>query len=343
LVIRVSNQFDYEAFSPRVAVVGCGGQGSNLVNRLCVSGIKSASTIAINTDLAHLRMIKADKKVLIGKNLTNGLGAGGFPEIGAKCAEVSKPDIEKVLEGYNLVFVAAGMGGGTGTGSAPIAAKIAKEQGATVIGMVTYPFALERSRSAKAEWGIQQLTKEADAVIVIENQLLLSYVPNLPMERAFELSDNITGNAVKGIADTIMFPSLINLDFADLRTIVANTGTAVISIGTGSGAGRVQQAINATRSHPLLTVDYDGAKGAMVHVSGGGDLTIEEATQIGAGVTDGLAGDANVIFGAKLIPEMRDQIRVMSIVTGVKAKFGERRKTATEVEALRVENLGKIF
>ncbi len=248
-----------------------------------------------------------------------------------------------MLEGYNLVFVAAGMGGGTGTGSASIVAKVAKEQGATVIGMVTYPFSLERSRATKAEWGIQQLTKEADAVIVIENQLLLSYVPNLPMEKAFELSDNITGNAVKGIADTIMFPSLINLDFADLSTIVKDTGTAVISIGTGSGAGRVQQAIASTRSHPLLTVEYDNAKGAMVHVSGGGDLTIEEATQIGAGVTEGLANDANVIFGAKLIPEMRDQIRVMSIITGVKAKFGVRRQQQAEVEAMRVDNLNKIF
>ena len=338
----MGDEFDYDAFTPRVAVVGVGGQGSNLVNRLYVNGIKSAQTIAVNTDLAHLNLIKAHKKVLIGREITNGLGAGGFPEVAAKCADVSRPDLEKVLEGYNLVFIAAGMGGGTGTGASGTVAKVAKEMGATVIATVTFPFSLERSRKQKAEWGIQQLQKEADAVIVIENEKLLEYVPNLPMERAFELSDNITGNAVKGIADTIMLPSLINLDFADLRTIVKDTGTAVISIGTGTGTDRADQVVRSTRTHPLLSVDYEGAKGALVHVSGGADLTIEEATKIGAGVTEGLAPDANVIFGARLIPELRDQIRVMSVVTGVKAKFGLRSKTP-QAERLRLESVEQIW
>ncbi|MGC9157294.1 MAG: cell division protein FtsZ [Candidatus Micrarchaeia archaeon] len=335
-------EFDYDAFTPRIAVVGVGGQGCNLVNRLYTNGIKSADTIAINTDLAHLNMIRAHKKLLIGKEITNGLGAGGFPEVAAKCADLSREDIAKALEGYNLVFVAAGMGGGTGTGAAPVVAKIAREQGATVIGTVTYPFALERSRRQKAEWGIQQLSKEADAVIVIENDRLLSYVPNLPMEKAFEVVDNITGNAVKGIADTITLPSLINLDFADLKTVVRDTGTAVISVGTGQGNDRVEQAIRSTRSHPLLSVDYEGAKGALVHVSGGANLTISEATRIGEGVTEGLAPDANVIFGARLIPQLNDQITVMSIVTGVKAKFGEKIKRE-EVEALKLQNIDTIF
>jgi cell division protein FtsZ len=338
----MGDEFDYDSFTPRVAVVGVGGQGSNLVNRLFVNGIKSAATIAINTDLAHLNVVKAHKKVLIGREITNGLGAGGFPEVAAKCADASRGDIEKVLEGYNLVFVAAGMGGGTGTGASPVVAKAAKEMGATVIATVTFPFELERSRKLKAEWGVQQLSKEADAVIVVENQKLLDYVPNLPMEKAFELADNITGNAVKGISDTIMLPSLINLDFADLRTVVRNTGTAVISIGTGTGTGRVEQVIRSTRTHPLLSVDYTGAKGAMVHVSGGADLTIEEATRIGSGVTEGLAPDANVIFGARLIPELRDQIRVMSIVTGVKAKFGLKTKTEGG-ERLRLEAIDEIW
>lgn len=339
----MGDEFDYEAFTPRVAVVGVGGQGSNLVNRLFVNGIKSAVTIAINTDLAHLNIIKAHKKVLIGREITNGLGAGGFPEVAAKCADMSKGDLEKVLEGYNLVFIAAGMGGGTGTGAAPTVARVAREMGATVIATVTFPFALERSRMAKAEWGVQQLSKEADAVIVVENQKLLDYVPNLPMEKAFELSDNITGNAVKGIADTIMLPSLINLDFADLRTVVKDTGTAVISIGTGTGADRAEQVIRSTRTHPLLSVDYDGAKGALVHVSGGSDLTIEEATRIGSGVTEGLAPDANVIFGARLIPELRDQIRVMSVITGVKAKFGLKSKTVVPAERLRLDAVEQIW
>ncbi|MEM0074391.1 MAG: cell division protein FtsZ [Candidatus Micrarchaeaceae archaeon] len=337
------DEFDYDSFTPKVAVVGVGGQGSNLVNRLYANGIKSADTIAINTDLAHLNMIKASKKLLIGKEITNGLGAGGFPEVAARCADISRDEIEKVLEGYNLVFVAAGMGGGTGTGASPLVARIAKEAGATVIGTVTYPFSLERSRKVKAEWGIQQLSKEADAVIVIENDKLLSYVPNLPMEKAFEIVDNITGNAVKGIADTIMLPSLINLDFADLKTVVRDTGTAVISIGTGQGSDRVEQAVRSTRTHPLLSVEYEGAKGALVHVSGGANLTISEATRIGEGVTEGLAPDANVIFGARLIPQLNDQITVMSVITGVKAKFGEARKQEERAEVLKLQNIDRIF
>ncbi len=337
------NQFDYDAFSPRIAVVGVGGQGSNLVNRLYGYNIKSADTIALNTDVGHLNMIKAHKKILIGKDITQGLGAGGFPEVAAKCADASRGEIEQALEGYNLVFVAGGMGGGTGTGAAPTVAKIAKEMGATVIATVTYPFALEKSRKLKAEWGIEQLSKEADCTIVIENDKLLGYVPNLPIEKAFALVDNITGNAVKGIADTITLPSLINLDYADLSNVVRNTGTAVISIGSGVGASRVEQAIKSTRTHPLLSVDYEGAKGALIHVIGGTNLTISEATQIGEGVTEHLAPDANVIFGARMIPELGDQIRVMSVVTGVKAKYGQKQPHEDMASQLRLENVDRII
>lgn len=339
----MADQFDYDSFTPRVAVVGVGGQGSNLVNRLFGYGIKSADTIAVNTDIGHLNMIKAHKKLLIGKNITNGLGAGGFPEVAAKCADVSRGELETALTGYNLIFVAAGMGGGTGTGAAPTVAKIARETGATVIATVTYPFALERSRRTKADWGLEQLNKEADCTIVIENDKLLSYVPNLPIEKAFELVDNVTGNAVKGIADTITLPSLINLDFADLKNVVANTGTAVISLGYGRGADRVQQAIKSTRTHPLLTVDYEGAKGGLIHVMGGGNLSISEATQIGEGITEGLADNANVIFGARMSPELNDEVRVMSVVTGVKAKFGTRHDTEERSTALNGELLGKLY
>ncbi len=338
-----NEQFDYDAFKPKIAVVGCGGQGSNLVNRLSRYNMQSADKIAINTDLAHLNIVKADKKLLIGKSITNGLGAGGFPEVAEKCADVSREEIRQALEGYSLVFIAAGMGGGTGTGSAPVVAHIAKECGATVIATVTYPFSLERSRKLKAEWGIDRLNKEADSVIVIENDKLLSYVPNLPMDKAFEFVDNITGNAVKGIADTIFFPSLINLDFADLNTIVRNTGTAVISIGSGRGSDRVEQAIKSTKQHPLLTVDYDGAKGALIQITGGSNLTISEATQIANGITDGVAGDANVIFGARLLPDLGEEIRVMSVITGVKAKFGERRMESSSSQPMRLEAIDRIY
>lgn len=339
----MADQFDYDFFSPKVAVVGVGGQGSNLVNRLFNYGMKSADTIAVNTDVGHLNMIKANKKLLIGKSITNGLGAGGFPEVAAKCADVSRGEIEAALQGYNLVFVAAGMGGGTGTGAAPTVAKIAREAGATVISTVTYPFSLERNRRLKAEWGLEQLNKEADCTIVIENDKLLSYVPNLPIEKAFEVVDNITGNAVKGISDTITLPSLINLDFADLRNVVRNTGTAVISLGYGRGNDRVQKAIQSTRTHPLLSVDLDGAKGGLIQVTGGSNLSIADATAIGEGVTEGVADNANVIFGARLVPELADEIRVMSVITGVKAKFGTRREDRESVSALSIESIGKLY
>ena len=335
------NQLDYDSFSPRIAVVGLGGQGCNLVNRLYNSGITSADTIAMNTDLAHLNMIKAGKKLLLGREITQGLGAGGYPEIGAKAVDLSRADVEKALAGYDLVFLAAGLGGGTGSGSAAPVARIAKELGATVIATVTYPFALERSRKLKADWAFEQLSKHADCTIVIENDRLLSFAPNLPIEKAFAMVDNITGNAVKGIADTIMLPSLINLDFADLATVVRNSGTAVISIGMGSGPDRVDQVIRSTRSHPLLNAEYDGAKGALVHVVGGTNLTIGDANRIGEGVTENLANNANVIFGARMLPELNDQIRVMSVITGVKAKFGTPK--GEFVPTLRMEALEKLY
>lgn len=341
------DNIDYDSYTPKVAVIGVGGQGSNLVNRLFTNGIKSADTIAMNTDVGHLNMIKAHKKLLLGKELTQGLGAGGFPEVAAKAAEVSRGEIDAAIEGYDLIFVCAGMGGGTGTGAAPVIAKAARERGATVIATVTFPFALERSRKQKAEWGLEQLNKQADCTIVIENDKLLSYVPNLPIEKAFELVDNITGNAVKGISDTITLPSLINLDFADLRNIVRNTGTAVISIGSGTGAGRIEQAIRSTRTHPLLDVEYDNAKGALIHVAGGGNLTISDATRLGEGVTAELATDANVIFGARMLPELNDQVRVMSVITGVKAKFSKSSKQDEQREAapspLRLESVEHLY
>ncbi|MGI0141763.1 MAG: cell division protein FtsZ [Candidatus Micrarchaeales archaeon] len=333
------NQIDYNSFTPRIAVVGLGGQGCNLVNRLHNAGIKSADTIAINTDANHLNIVNASKKHLLGKAITKGLGAGGYPEVAAKCVEMDKAEIEKLVEGYDLVFVCGGMGGGTATGSAPGVARIAKESGATVIATVTYPFALERSRALKANWGIEQLNKHADTTIVIENDLLLKYAPNLQIEKAFEVVDNLTLNAVKGIADAIMVPSLINLDFADLRTVVGRTGTAVISVGTGTGSDRVERAIKDTRAHPLLSVEFDGAKGGFVHVTGGTSLSIADATRIGEGVTEGLADNANVIFGARLLPELGDQVRVMSVITGVKAKFAAGKSEEEKSQMLKMDEL----
>ncbi|MGC8649093.1 MAG: cell division protein FtsZ [Candidatus Micrarchaeia archaeon] len=312
-----------EEFVAKLAIIGLGGMGSNLVNRLYNSGIKSATTIALNTDAKHLNIINAHKKILIGKELTKGLGAGGYPEIGQKCAEASKEEIMNAISGYDMIFLAAGMGGGTGGGAIPTVAQMAREQGSLVVAFVTYPFSLERSRKQKADWGIQQLIKNADTTIIIENDRLLQYAPNLQIEKAFELADSVATNAVRGIADTIMLPSLINLDFADVRAVMRDAGTAVINIGAGSGSDKVNKAIESTINHPMLNIDEEGGKSALVHVTGSSSLTIEEATKIGEGVTASLDAKANVIFGARMVPEMRDQIKVMSIVTGVKPKFGE--------------------
>ena len=317
----MGNNMD-EEFTAKIVVVGVGGQGSNLVNRLYNNGIKSATTVAINTDAKHLNIIHADKRLLIGKDMTHGLGAGGFPEVAMKCAEADKDKILEAISGYDMVFIAAGMGGGTGGGAAPFIAQLSKEQGSLVVAFVTYPFALERSRKAKADWSLEQLRKNADTTIVIENDRLLSYAPNIPMEKSFELIDNIASNAVKGIADTVSLPSLINLDFADVRTILRDGGTAVINIGFGSGTDKVQKVIKSTLQHPLLDVDISQAKSAMIHVTGGTSLTIEEATRIGEQVTEGIDAKANVIFGARLAPEMNDKISVMSIITGVTPRFG---------------------
>jgi cell division protein FtsZ len=320
-----------DEFTARIAVVGAGGQGSNLVNKLHTRGIKSATTIAINTDAKHLNMIGADKKLLIGREITRGMGAGGYPEVAAKAADASRAEISEVISGYDMIFLCAGMGGGTGTGSAPVIAQLAREQGSLVVAFVTYPFSLERIRKQKADWGLQQLYKNADSTIVIENDRLLSYAPNLQIEKAFDIIDSVAMGAVKGISDTVMLPSLINLDFADVRSVLRDAGTSVINIGYGAGTDRVEKAIKSTVTHPMLDVDYEGAKNAMVHVAGGLSLSIEEATRVGAGVTEGLDEKANVIFGARLVPEMKDEIRVMSIVTGVTPRFGTAKYSPTRV------------
>ena len=324
--------YDSDDFTAKLAVVGVGGQGCNLINRLYTSGLKSAATIAMNTDAKHLNMIGAQKKFLLGKSSTKGLGAGGYPEVAMKAASSDVAEIRSLISGYDMVFIGAGMGGGTGTGAAPIIAQAAHDEGALVVAFVTYPFALERSRKLKADWGIQNLSKAADTTIIIENDKLLSYYPNLQMEKAFELVDNIAANAIRGISDTITFPSLINLDFADVKSVMRDAGTAVISLGMGSGQDRVEGAIRSTLEHPLLSVDTEGAKSAMIHVSGGSNLTIEEATRIGGGVTAGMDERANVIFGARLNPENNNNVVVMSIITGVKAKLGGSEYAAKTVE-----------
>jgi len=305
---------------PRIVVMGCGGAGNNTLNRMARLGVAGAELIAVNTDKQHLTLIHDSvKKLLIGQAVTRGLGAGGFPEVGAKAAEVSRASLSQALEGADMVFLTAGMGGGTGTGVAPIVADIAKEQGAIVIGMVTYPFRLERARLVKADDGIEKLRRVADTVIIIDNNRLVELVPNLPIEQAFSVADEVISRAVKGITETITTPSLINLDYADVRAIMTQGGVSVISVGEAKGHQRVNEVVEDALRNSLLDVDYTGAKGVLIHITGGPDLTLGEANEIGERLTEAVDPTATVIWGARIIPESEGKIEVIAIMTGVQS------------------------
>lgn len=305
---------------PKIIVVGVGGAGNNSVNRIARLGISGAELIAINTDRQHLTLVHDSvKKVMIGQSVTRGLGAGGYPEIGAKAAEVSRAALSQILEGTDMMFITSGMGGGTGTGASPIVADIAKEQGAIVIAMVTYPFRLERARLLKADEGIDKLRRIADTVIIIDNNRLVELVPNLPMEQAFSVADEVIARAVKGITETITTPSLINLDYADVRSIMTQGGVSVISVGESRGHTRVEEVVDDTLRNSLLDVDYTGAKGALIHITGGPDLTLGEANEIGERLTEAIDPAATVIWGARIVPEYEGKIEVIAIMTGVKS------------------------
>ncbi|MBU0532918.1 cell division protein FtsZ [Candidatus Micrarchaeota archaeon] len=312
---------DIESSSIRISVLGVGGAGCNCVNRIYTSGIKSARTVAINTDGKHLNMIGAHKKILIGKTITRGLGAGGDTTIAKKCAEVDKDLLKREIGENELVFICAGMGGGTGGGAAPYVAKLAKEQGAIVVAMVTYPFALERVRLKKAQASLTELVDVCDTVVVIDNNRLASYAPNLPINKAFELADSITTRAVTGISDTIMFPSLINVDYADVQSIMQGGGLSMISLGSGNGHDKVTNAVKDTLEHPLLDVNYEGARGCLIHLEGGPDLTLGDAIKTGELLTESFDDTANIKMGARVNPAVQSGIRVTAIITGVKSSY----------------------
>ena len=304
---------------PRIVIVGAGGAGNNTVNRLYNLGVNGADTVAINTDKQHLKMIEADTKILVGKSLTNGLGAGGDPSMGERATEMAQGTIKDVLGDADLVFVTAGMGGGTGTGAAPVVSKIAKELGAIVVGMVSTPFNVERARTVKAEEGLENLRGEADSIIVLDNNRLLDYVPNLPIGKAFSVMDQIIAETVKGISETITQPSLINLDYADMSTIMNQGGVAVMLVGETQDKNKTREVVEDAMNHPLLDVDYRGASGGLVHVTGGPDLTLKEAEGIADNITERLDDSANVIWGARIQEEYKGKVRVMAIMTGVKS------------------------
>ena len=317
--IAVNDQFSDILGQPRIMIVGCGGAGNNTINRLYNMGIEGAETVAINTDKQHLDLIRADKKILVGKTLTRGLGAGGYPEIGAKAAELARGTLEEIFKNADLVFITAGMGGGTGTGVAPVVAEVAKEQGAIVVGMVSSPFRVERARAVKAEEGLEDFRRAADTVIVLDNNRLLEYVPNLPIDQAFSVMDQIISETVKGITETITQPSLINIDYADIRAIMSCGGVAVMLVGESKNQDKSDDVVRAALNHPLLDVDYRGATGSLVHITGGPDLSLKEAEEIAASLTYELSPSANVIWGARISNEYEGKVRVMAIMTGVQS------------------------
>ena len=301
---------------PRILVCGCGGSGNNTMNRITHIGVEGAITVAINTDKQHLDHTRAQQKLLVGRHITRGLGAGGDPITGRRCAEAGRDVITRIVNGADLVFVTAGLGGGTGTGIAPIVAEEAKRSGALVVAIVTTPFSVERRmRMQRALEGLELLRKAADAVLVLDNNRLLHYVPNLPLDEAFSIMDQLIAEIVKGIVETITLPSLINLDFADVRAIMKNGGVTMMLYGESEQGP--EDVVHEALNHPLLDIEIDGATGALIHVTGGPYMTLEQANQVCDLMPSRLSPDANVIFGARQDPAFGDTIKVMSIITGV--------------------------
>ena len=303
----------------RILVLGVGGAGNNTVSRLMEMGVTGAEGVAVNTDMQHLNAAHATHKVLIGEKTTRGLGAGGNPEVGRAAVEESRKKLEEILTDVDVVFVTAGLGGGTGTGAAPVVAEIARRNGAIVVGVVTKPFRIEKGRIECAAKGLNEMRRQCDTVMVIDNNKLMELVPQLPLNEAFKIADQVLANMIKGVVETISAPSLINLDFADFKTIVRKGGVAVVGVGESDAPNRAEEAVqNALRS-PLLDVDYAGATGALIHVSGGNQMTIEEANRVGEIVTEIMDNNASVIWGARVNQSLEGVLRVTLVMTGVRS------------------------
>ncbi|PIR86411.1 cell division protein FtsZ [Candidatus Kaiserbacteria bacterium CG10_big_fil_rev_8_21_14_0_10_43_70] len=309
---------DVESFA-RIRVIGCGGSGGNAVNHMVASKIQGVDFISINTDSQDLHHSKAKKKIHIGKTLTRGLGTGMNPELGRQAAEETKEEIQEALKGSDMVFITCGMGGGTGTGAAPVIAQIAREMGALTVGVVTRPFGFEgQQRSRLAEIGLSELRKAVDALIIIPNDKLLAIVNrDTGIKNAFAMCDDILKQAVEGISDLITTPGIINVDFADVRSVMENAGSALMGIGTAAGEKRAEEAAKAAISSPLLEVSIHGAKGVLFSVAGGGDLGMLEVQDAANVVTEAIDPDAKVIFGAITDETLKKgQIKVTVIATG---------------------------
>jgi cell division protein FtsZ len=302
----------------KIKVIGVGGGGNNAVNRMVENGLQGVEFIAVNTDAQALKSSKAEYKLQIGEKLTRGLGAGANPEVGKKAAEETREGIENLLRGADMVFVTAGMGGGTGTGAAPVVAEIAKELGALTVGVVTRPFTFEgRKRAQQAELGIENLKEKVDTLIVIPNDRLLEIVDkNTPMLAAFREADNVLRQGVQGISDLIAVPGLINLDFADVKTIMTEKGTALMGIGIATGENRAAEAAKKAICSPLLETSIDGARGVLMNITGGANLSLYEVNEAADIVASSSDPEVNMIFGAVINDELKDEIVVTVIATG---------------------------
>jgi cell division protein FtsZ len=334
---NASQNIGLQVGQANIKVVGAGGAGNNMISWLYKRGIKGAEILACNTDQQHLDISEADKKLIIGKEVTRGLGCGGFPQRGAEAAQESLNEIKDELKHADMVFICAGMGGGTGTGSAPIIAQVAREMGAIVIGTVTMPFSIERARVEKAEFGLEQLREHSDTVIVIDNNRLVDIAGNLPIQQAFAVANELISTMLKGIVETIAVPSLVNLDFADVKAIMKNGGVAAIGVGSSDTNNKVVEAVKGALENPLLDIDYEGATGALIHVCGGPDMTLEEISQAGELVTQKLDEDANVIWGARVAEDMKGKLMVMTIITGVNSPWilGKQSVSQKKAEAVK--------
>ncbi|HHV44968.1 MAG TPA: cell division protein FtsZ [Firmicutes bacterium] len=326
-------EMDNERYAD-IKVVGVGGGGNNAVNRMIMAGLQGVDFIALNTDAQALLMSRANHRIRIGEKLTKGLGAGSDPEIGEKSAQESRDEIAAVLEGADMVFIAAGMGGGTGTGACPIVAQVAKECQALTVGVVTKPFSFEgRLRAKRAEEGIKKLKEQVDTLITIPNDRLLQVVEKrTSMLDAFGIADEILLQGVQGISDLITVPGLINLDFADVRTIMLNAGSALMGIGRASGEDRAVQAARQAISSPLLEASIEGAKGILLNITGSSNLGLYEVNEAAEIIAEAADENANIIFGAVIDDSLQDEIRVTVIATGFDTPQEETKPKARTTE-----------
>ena len=317
-----------------IKVIGVGGGGNNAVNRMVTAGVRGVEFVAMNTDVQALYRSEAPVKIQIGEKLTRGLGAGGSPQIGRQAAEESREAIVRVVKGADMIFITAGMGGGTGTGAAPVIAECAREAGALTVGIVTKPFTFEgRHRMKQAEEGVNDLREKVDTLIVIPNDRLLQIVERrTSMMEAFRIADDVLRQGVQSISDLVAIPGFINLDFADVRAVMANTGSALMGVGVASGETRAADAARAAISSPLLETSIVGAKGLLLNITGGEDLTLFEVNEAAEIVTEAADEEANIIFGAALDESMEDEVRVTVIATAFDDKPKKKRRDQTELE-----------